>query len=104
MTWRKVSREELIREMRKHNDDLGITCKGFDKNPMKGRVTFKQCQDVPEELPDQRTYEFTSDNKAFIKGQMSNSIFIANIVDGEVYKCYTDFFGLETEGFLLEEQ
>ena len=94
----------MIRIMRKYNDDLGITCKGKDPQPLRGRVTFKQCVDVPEDLKDMRTYEFTSDNKAFIKGQFSNSIFLENIVDGQVYKCYTDFFGLEIEDMVIEDR
>lgn len=72
-----MSIQEIEKRMRSHNNIQGVTCKGRDQRPLKARVQFTaDAFDAP--LPEsKRLYEFTSDNKAYIAGQSSNSIFLS---------------------------
>ncbi len=77
---KKITWSELCKAMWKFNEEHGYTTKGNEKK-LKGVVVFaKESWNKPyTEI--QRSYEFTSDNKAFLARQSSNSIF-ANCLDG----------------------
>ena len=75
-----ISWEELTTTMRKFNIDNGYTAKGNDKR-ISGVVVFEKDSFSRPYTEKQRSYEFTSDNKAFLPGQIGNSIF-ADCIDG----------------------
>lgn len=67
---------EFERIMYQHNVDNGITVKGVDKHPLIGVVVYKQGDYFRKEYTEkERSYRVSSDNKAFIPGQMGSSIF-----------------------------
>lgn len=80
MAWYDIDIDAVTGVMCAHNDDNGITCKGQDEQPLTAHVLLKP--DFFEEKMSKvkRIYEFTSDNKAFIKGQLSNSVFLHRAV------------------------
>ena len=76
MAWMKADIRDIEQTMRQHNNEKKITCKGTDPEPVRARVIFKAKlfdEGTPEQ---QRIYEFSSDNKAYIAGQSSSSVFL----------------------------
>lgn len=65
----------------KHNEEAGVKVKGSDKDAIHGIVVFKQESFTEPYTETQRSYRVSSNNKAFIAGQISNSIF-ADCLDG----------------------
>lgn len=79
MAWRDMNIGQIEGLMRRHNEHNGITCKGKDPEPIRARILFKEEAFSVKFPEDKRVYEFTSDNKAYIPGQSSNSIFLSRI-------------------------
>ncbi len=77
---KKITWEELCKAMWKFNEKHGYTYKGNDKK-LKCVVVFTEDSWNMPYTEIQRSYWFTSDNKAFLANQSSNSIF-ANCLDG----------------------
>lgn len=67
--------------MYQHNCENGIKVKGEDKHPLIGVVVFSQDNWDKEYSLESRSYRVSSDNKAFIPGQIGRSIF-ADALDG----------------------
>ena len=87
LTWSEV--EEL---MWKHNRDNNITVKGTDKHPITCVVVFKQGDWFRKEFTEvERSYRVSSDNKAFIPGQIGSSIF-ADCLDGTENGVRLDYY------------
>lgn len=87
LTWSEV--EEL---MWKHNRDNNITVKGIDKHPITCVVVFKQGDWFRKEFTEvERSYRVSSDNKAFIPGQIGSSIF-ADCLDGTENGVRLDYY------------
>lgn len=104
MKQKEMTGSEIYKLFEDHNKFLGITTKGQDAKPLKAYIVMKDeffredMRPLPEE---ERTYEFTSDNKAFISGQIGYSVFafcqkdndcmrIECIDDGYVESYYMD--------------
>jgi hypothetical protein len=77
---KKITWSELCKAMWKFNEEHGYTYKGNEKK-LRGVVVFSEKSWNKPYTEIQRSYEFTSDNKAFLANQSSNSIF-ANCLDG----------------------
>lgn len=74
----KMKLHEAFELFRERNKRLGITRKGQDKRPLGARIVLKDTffrEDLRPIPVEKRTYTFTSDNKAFIPGQMGYSVF-----------------------------
>ena len=78
----KITYSKMCEILRNHNLETDIRVKGVDKNPLYGVVVFTEDTfSVPYTL-EERSYRVSSDNKAFIYGMISNSVF-ANCLDGK---------------------
>lgn len=77
---KKITWSELCKAMWQFNEAHGYTTKGNEKK-LKGVVVFTKDSWNKPYTEIQRSYEFTSDNKAFLFNQSSNSIF-ADCLDG----------------------
>lgn len=77
---KKITWSELCKAMRKFNEEHGYTTKGNKEN-LKGVVVFTENSFTKPYTEIQRSYQFSSDNKAFLPNQLSNSIF-ADCLDG----------------------
>lgn len=78
----KITWTELEAQMWKHNEENNITTKGQDKHPITGVVVYKQGDWFNKVYTEkERSYRVSSDNKAFIPGQIGKSIF-ADCLDG----------------------
>ena len=79
MAWMKADIKDIEQAMRQHNIENKIKCKGQDPSPIRARVVFKaSCFDTETDRP-QRIYEFSSDNKNYIAGQSSTSVFLKRV-------------------------
>lgn len=71
---KKITWNELTKAMWKFNEERGYTTKGNPER-LRGVVVFTEDSfDEPYSV-EARSYEFSSDNKAFLPNQHSNSIF-----------------------------
>ena len=70
----KMNWNEICSAMRKFNEEHGYTTKG-NKEKLKGVVVFTKDSFGNPYTEEERSYKFTSDNKGFLPGQLSNSIF-----------------------------
>lgn len=81
---KKLTLKELLEEIHKHNELNNVTSQYGDKNPLTCVIVFKN-ESWPKRKRDytveERSYEFSSDNKRFIPGMGGNSIF-ATCLDG----------------------
>lgn len=77
---KKITWSELSEAMWAFNAEHGNTSKG-NKNYLEAVVVFTKDSFNKPYSVEQRSYQFTSDNKAFLPNQSSNSIF-ANCLDG----------------------
>ena len=78
---KKITWSELCKAMRDFNEEHGYTTKG-NKEELRGIVVFREDSWNKPYTEVQRSYQFTSDNKAFLPNQLSNSIF-ADCLDGK---------------------
>jgi len=81
---------EVRNIMYKFNEDNGYTVKGTEKKLWAVAVITADSFDK-EYSETERSYKFSSDNKAFIKGQLSNSIF-SSCLDGIDCGVRLDFY------------
>lgn len=77
---KKLTWSEVYEAMWKFNEEHGYTCKG-NKERLEAVVVFTKDSFTKPFTETERSYQFTSDNKAFLANQCSNSIF-ANCLDG----------------------
>ena len=77
---KKITWGELCKAMWDFNEKHGYKTKGTEKY-LRGVVVFTEDSWNRSYTETQRSYELTSDNKAFLSGQSSNSIF-ADCLDG----------------------
>lgn len=82
---KKITWTQMTDALWKHNEDNNITCKGTDKNPIYGVVVYKASNWKEEYSLESRSYKVSSDNKAFIPGQLGNSIFASNLDGTDKY-------------------
>lgn len=78
---KKITWSELCKAMWKFNEEHGHTTKG-NKECLEGVVVFTEDSFARPFSERDRSYQFSSDNKAFLPNQLSNSIF-ANCLDGK---------------------
>lgn len=78
---KKITWSELCEAMWNFNEEHGYKTKG-NKERLKGVVVFKEESWDRAYTETQRSYELTSDNKAFLPNQLGNSIF-ADCLDGK---------------------
>lgn len=71
---KKITWSKLCEAMWKFNEENGYTTKGNEKR-LYGVVVFTEDSFTKSFTEKERSYQFTSDNKAFLPNQMSNSIF-----------------------------
>jgi hypothetical protein len=103
MTWR-----EMYNAMCNFNEQHGYTTKGTDKE-LKGVVVFTEDSYPTTYTEKERSYAFTSDNKAFLPNQLGYSIY-GNCLDGNDLGVRLDWYMRDTEHpwkveycYLLEE-
>ena len=77
---KKITWSELEKAMWKFNEEHGYKYKGNEKR-LEGVVVFTEDSFTKPYTEKSRSYRFTSDNKAFLANQCSNSIF-ADCLDG----------------------
>jgi hypothetical protein len=78
---KKITWSELCKAMWKFNEEHGYKYKGNEKQ-LEGVVVFTEDSFTKPYTEKERSYQFTSDNKAFLANQSSNSIF-ADCLDGK---------------------
>ena len=84
MKQKEMTESQIYKLFEDHNKFLGIKTKGQDSQPLVGYIVIKDewfredLRPLPEE---ERTYRFTSDNKAFIPGQGGYSVFAFCVAD-----------------------
>ena len=71
---KKITWHELTKAMWKFNEERGYTTKGNSER-LRGVVVFTEDSFDKPFTETERSYEITSDNKAFLPNQISNSIF-----------------------------
>ena len=73
---KKISFEDVYERFVKHNQENDVEHQFSDRDRLEAVIVFKpeSCKDKEYSL-ESRSYKFTSDNKAFIPGMCSNSIF-----------------------------
>ena len=77
---KKLTWSELCKAMWNFNEEHGYKTKGTEKR-LEGVVVFTEDSFSKHFAEKERSYQFTSDNKAFLPNQCSNSIF-ADCLDG----------------------
>ena len=92
---KKITWSELTKAMWNFNKEHGYTTKGNEKS-LKGVVVFTEDSFSAPYTEKERSYRFTSDNKAFLPNQLSNSIF-ADCLD------YTDL-GVRIDIYMHDEK
>lgn len=78
---KKITWSEMRDSMWRFNEERGYTTKGT-KERLKGVVVFTEDSYTRPYTEVERSYQITSDNKAFLPNQLSNSIF-ADCLDGQ---------------------
>lgn len=76
---KKITWKELCEAMWNFNEGHGYKTKGNEKR-LEGVVVFTEDSFAKPYTEKDRSYKFSSDNKAFLPNQLSNSIF-ANCLD-----------------------
>ena len=87
---KKYTWSEMTAFMRQFNEENGVTCKGVGPT-IKAIVVFTEDSFKDYYTETQRSYEFSNQNKAFIAGQCSNSIF-ADCIDGSDNGVRLDYY------------
>ena len=90
MTWNEISKA-----MWKFNEDHGYTTKGT-KERLEAVVVFTKDSFSKDFTETERSYKFTSDNKAFLPNQLGYSIF-ADCLDGQDLGVRIDWYMRDTE-------
>lgn len=96
---KKLTWDEFTTMMYQHNVENDIRTKGVDEHPIYGIVVYKQGDWFKQEYTKkERSYRVSSDNKAFIPGQIGQSIF-ANCLDcvdiGVRLDLYNDYWKVD---------
>ena len=100
----KIKWSQMTKAFWKHNEVNNILVKGMDKDPLKGVVVYKASNWDQEYSLESRSYVVSSDNKAFIDGQISNSIFASNL-DGTDVGVRLDWYRWEVDYcYLIEKE
>ena len=103
---KKLTWDEFEARMWNHNKENNITTKGQDKHPLIGVVVYKQGDWFNKQYTEnERSYRVSSDNKAFISGQIGRSIF-ADCLDGLDIGVRLDWYNSDWEVdycYMLEE-
>lgn len=99
---KKFSWGEFVSIMERHNIDNNITTKGVDKHPLIGIVVYQQVSFTKEYSEKQRSYRVSSDNKAFIPGQIGSSIF-GDCLDGIDIGVRLDWYNWRVDYCYFEE-
>lgn len=76
---KKITWTQMVDTLYKHNEENEIKVKGIDPEPIYGVVVYKSSNWEKEYSLESRSYVVSSDNKAFIPGQLGNSIFASNL-------------------------
>lgn len=97
---KKITWNELCKAMWKFNEEHNYATKG-NAERLRGVVVFTKDSFAKPYTEIQRSYEFTSDNKAFLPNQCSNSIF-ANCLDGSDDGVRLDWYMNGNDGWKAE--
>lgn len=97
---KKITWGEMEHTMWKFNEEHGYTTKG-NKEHITAVVVFTEDSFNKPYTELQRSYEFTSDNKAFLANQSSNSIF-ADCLDGTDDGVRIDWYMGGKDGWKVE--
>ena len=97
---KKITWNEMYKAMCRFNEEHGYTSKG-NKERWEGIVVFTKDSFKKEYTEKERSYQFTSDNKAFLPYQSSNSIF-ANCLDGKDLGVRLDWYMYDKEPWEVE--
>lgn len=105
---KKITWRELCEAMRNFNKEHGYTTKG-NKEHLEGVVVFTEDSFSKPYTEKERSYQVSSDNKAFIPNQIGNSIF-ADCLDGSDWGVRLDWYMHDKENpwrveycYLLED-
>jgi len=93
----KLTWAEFEARMWDHNEKNNITTKGQDEHPLIGVVVYKQGDWFNKTYTEtERSYRVSSNNKAFIPGQIGNSIF-GDCLDGRDLDVRLDWYNSDWE-------
>ena len=95
MEIKKITWSELEKAMWKFNEERGYTTKG-NKEKLEGIVVFTEDSFNKPFTINERSYHFTSDNKAFLPNQLGYSIF-ADCLDGKDIGVRIDWYMRDKE-------
>lgn len=87
----KITYAEMTETFRKFNNDNNITSKGGTNKRISGVIVFSQNSFDKSFSEFERSYRLSSDNKAFIEGMISNSIFMSSL-DGTDINVRLDWY------------
>jgi len=97
---KKITWNEMIEAMWKFNEEHGYKTKGNEKR-LTGVVVFTENSFTAPYTELERSYEFTSDQKAFLPNQSSNSIF-ADCLDGTDLGVRLDWYMHGVDGWKVD--
>jgi len=92
---KKLTWSEIEKAMWKFNEEHGYTTKGNEKR-LEAVVVFKEESWDKPYTETQRSYQFSSDNKAFLPNQLGNSIF-GDCLDGKDLGVRLDWYMKDSE-------
>ena len=92
---KKVTWREVEKAMWKFNEEHGYTTKG-NKERLEAVVVFTEDSFSKHYTEKDRSYQFSSDNKAFLPNQLGYSIF-ADCLDGHDLGVRIDWYMRDTE-------
>ena len=73
---KKITFDELYERFVKHNEENGVTHQFSDRDRLEAVIVFASSTWPDKDYSlESRSYKFVSDNKAFIPGMCSNSLF-----------------------------
>ena len=94
-TIKKITWNEVEKAMWNFNEEHGYTTKG-NENRLEAVVVFTEDSFNRPYTEKERSYKFSSDNKAFLPNQLGYSIF-ANCLDGTDIGVRIDWYMRDTE-------
>ena len=97
---KKITYTEFRNAMIKFNEEHGITTK-CNKEKLYGVIVFKESSFTKPYTEIQRSYKTNSDQKAFINGMCSNSIF-ADCLDGTDNGVRLDWYMFDENGWKVD--
>lgn len=95
MTW-----TELVKTMRNFNKENNVTSKGIGPE-LNAVVVFTEDSFSKEYTEEERSYEISNQNKAFIADMISNSIF-GNCLDGKDNGVRLDWYIYNEQGWKVD--